>query len=270
MDMYPDDHREYLKTELVKRFQRRPHYSLRAFARDLELSPSTLSDFLNNKLSLSEERIQLLAKKIALESKHQDHWLDLVRLKYSKKRSDIQLAKIRIKQRLEKNGGKLSIARFKTLTTWYYLCVYHLIQMHPRFQDIDVCAKSLGITTAEVQNALMALVQVGILKFDNNIYQPQEDFVLVSEETPSEHIRKYHAQFLYKANQSIEEQPPSLRELSTCIMTVRKEDIEKIRLEIQNFADTVVAKYTAAADVDQLYCLTTQFFSLTEKSAHEN
>ena len=270
MDIFPEDHRDYLKTELIKRFQRRPQYSLRAFARDLELSPSTLSDFLNNKLGISEERISQLSKKIALENKHKEHWLDLVKLKFSKKNSDVQLAKIRIKQRLEKNGGKLPLARFKTLTTWYYLCVYHLIQMHPRFQDANKCSQALGITFPQVQAALKALIQVGILTWDGTLYKPQDDYVLVSEKTPSEHVRQYHSQFLKKAWDSVEGQPPSSRELSTCLMTIRKNDIGKIRLDIQNFADQMVSKYTTTDDVDELYCLTTQFFSLTEKSLYEN
>lgn len=270
MDIYPEDHRDYLKNELVKRFQRRPHYSMRAFARDLELSPSTLSDFLNNKLSISEERIRELSKKIALENKHKEHWLDLIKLKFSKKKSDIQLAKIRIQQRLEQSGGKLSMARFKTLTTWYYLCVYHLIQIHPRFQKPEECAQTLGISGDEVRLALKALLQVGILSWDGQIYSAQDDYVLVSENTPSEHIREYHSQFLKKAHNSIEGQPASSRELSTCLLTVRKSDIEKIRSDIQNFADQMVSKYTSTADVDELYCLTTQFFSLIEKRSYEN
>lgn len=269
MDIYPQDHRDYLKNELVRRFGRRPQYSLRAFARDLEISPSTLSDFLNNKLVLSEQRIRELSKKIALDNKHKDHWLDLIKLKYSKKKSDIQLAKLRIKDRLEKNGGKLSLARFKTLTTWYYLCVYHLIQMHPRYQNIEACAEALGVTTSNVQTALKALVQVGILSWDGEKYTPQDDYVLVSEKTPSEHIRLYHSQFIKKAMDSIEGQSISSRELSTCVLTIKKADLDKIRLEIQNFADQMVSKYTSGDKVEELYALTTQFFSLTEKSPRD-
>lgn len=39
----------YLNNEFTLRKQRRPYYSLRAFARDLSVSPSTLSDLLNSK-----------------------------------------------------------------------------------------------------------------------------------------------------------------------------------------------------------------------------
>lgn len=270
MDYFPQDHREYLKSELVRRIQRRPHYSLRAFARDLELSPSTLSDFLNNKLSISEERIRQLSKKIALKETHQEHWIDLIRMKFAKDKAHINLAKIRVKERLEKNGGKLSLHRFKTLTTWYYLCIYHLIQMNPKFQDPLACAKALGITTSEVKTAIQSLLEVGILEKEGSTLLTKEDFVLVGENTPSEHIRQFHSQYISRALDSVESQTMATRELSTCLMTVRKNDIEKIRKDIQDFADKMVSKYTQHSDADELYCLTTQLFSLTKKDQNEN
>ena len=47
------DYREFLRRELTRRVQRNPAYSLRAFARDIRVSPSTLSEALRGRFDFS-------------------------------------------------------------------------------------------------------------------------------------------------------------------------------------------------------------------------
>ena len=55
-DYLPKDASSYLQEELALRKARRPQYSLRAFARDLGMSPSALSEFLAGQQGMSKDR----------------------------------------------------------------------------------------------------------------------------------------------------------------------------------------------------------------------
>ena len=79
--VYPRDPRQYLKAELELRQQRRPQYSLRAFARDLNMSPSTLSDFFHGKLGLSKDRVRHIGTKLNLTDMQQSHFNDLLEVR---------------------------------------------------------------------------------------------------------------------------------------------------------------------------------------------
>lgn len=57
---------EVLKVEFSTRKQRNQNYSLRAFARDIDLSPSTVSRVFNNKYDLSTKLIEEVLSKIGL------------------------------------------------------------------------------------------------------------------------------------------------------------------------------------------------------------
>lgn len=48
-----------------------------ALWRDLDLSPSTLTDFLKGRLALSSGRISQISKKMGLTEEEKQHWIDL-------------------------------------------------------------------------------------------------------------------------------------------------------------------------------------------------
>lgn len=60
------DYRTALKSELKKRSEKNDRYSLRAFARDLGMSPSYLCEVLGGKASLSPRRIERVAPLLEL------------------------------------------------------------------------------------------------------------------------------------------------------------------------------------------------------------
>ena len=59
-------YQDILKAELEKRQRANARYSLRAFARDLGVSPSNLSEILQRKAGLSRIKAQEIAKKLNL------------------------------------------------------------------------------------------------------------------------------------------------------------------------------------------------------------
>jgi len=69
------DFRDVLRRELQNRQQKNPAYSMRAFARDLDLSASGLSEVLSGKHSLSLRRAITVSKKLGLSEEHADAFI---------------------------------------------------------------------------------------------------------------------------------------------------------------------------------------------------
>lgn len=66
MPLIPDENlRLFLAGELASRKQRNPAYSLRAFARRLQMSPSFLSEVLKGKKAVSHSRAEQLRTMLA-------------------------------------------------------------------------------------------------------------------------------------------------------------------------------------------------------------
>lgn len=85
------DYREYLLTYLEKKKKNNVQYSMRAFARDLGISPSTLSETLNRHHGLTPKSSEKIADRLNLSASEKSHFLKLVKLeRYQIKKKQIK------------------------------------------------------------------------------------------------------------------------------------------------------------------------------------
>jgi plasmid maintenance system antidote protein VapI len=75
----PQNYRDLIKTELNERLARRVGYSLRAFARDLKISPGYLSQVIAERRGLSEAKAHTLAQHCKWSVAKKKYFLKLVR-----------------------------------------------------------------------------------------------------------------------------------------------------------------------------------------------
>ena len=72
------DARDYVILEYQLRKNRRAGYSMHAFARDLNFSPSSLNDFIKRRVGMSEERICHFTKSLKWTGKRREFFQDIV------------------------------------------------------------------------------------------------------------------------------------------------------------------------------------------------
>ncbi|WP_409479949.1 hypothetical protein [Pseudobdellovibrio sp. HCB154] len=89
---------EILKAEFVHRRSKNIFYSLRNFAKDLELNPMHLSNILNNKRGLSRRKAEIVAGKLRhLNFSERRRFLLLVSATSARSRFERNLAKMGLK-----------------------------------------------------------------------------------------------------------------------------------------------------------------------------
>src|SRR4051794_16283214 len=115
------DYRAVLKKELESRCRQSPGYSLRAFARDLKLAPSRLSEVLSGKQGLSRERARGIALCIGLADLETELFCDLVDAQHARAKVSRDLARIRIeKQQLDQAYLTIQDDAFQAIAEWYH------------------------------------------------------------------------------------------------------------------------------------------------------
>lgn len=92
------DYREILREQLNRRIKQNRYYSLRAFARDLQLAPSRISEVLNRKQGLSAKAAQKIANRLRLAESDSAYFIDLVVSEHARSPRDREAAKIRLIQ----------------------------------------------------------------------------------------------------------------------------------------------------------------------------
>ena len=94
--------RVILQQTLFSKQQKNKRYSLRAFARDLKISPSFLSEVLNGKYGISKQLAGQIADRLGFNSEEVQHFCSLADLEItdsrSRKRGDMKSSSRRLQE----------------------------------------------------------------------------------------------------------------------------------------------------------------------------
>jgi uncharacterized protein (TIGR02147 family) len=257
-----DDYRGILQQQLLKRLARNPQYSLRAFARDLDLSPGFLSALLGHRKGLSETRAASIAQKLSLSENEQKLFSLLVRLETTEvpdeeARIQSQIDEIHAANVVLNEREDVQLEYFKVIGEWYHLAIRELVEFKG-FTGPEWIAERLSLRVETVVDALERLSRVGILIKTETGWKRGTPHVVVPA-TPSECIRSFHRSYLESAIEAIETQPVNSRILYTTVVPLATDLIPKVQEKMERFGNEVIGT-TENSEKQQLYCLSMAFF----------
>lgn len=264
VDYFPQDSRYYLHNELIERVKRRPHYSLRAFARDLGLSPAALSGFLSGKVELSPARILEIAKKIKLSEVQTEHWLNLFERKNGKTAQAKKTAQIKIEAQLKNSKKYIEPDLFGMISRWESLALLELLSFEKIFSNEEM-ADYLGMKKTELVLLLKKLVRLNLIYWNKDRWSPSEEDSFVGNEVPSKAIREFHGQILKKAEKALTKQSIEQREFRSTIFSMKKADLPQLKKDLNRFWMEQIGKYAQPKNNDAIYCFSMQLFDLLEQ-----
>lgn len=268
--LFVDEHREYLMREFATRKLRRPLYSQRAFARDLGLSPSSLTDYLKGRMRFSVNRVGQLGKSIRLTAEQRQHWNDLIEAKFAKSQDQKKVSLLRAQSRIQSQKQSLSPDEFSAVSEWFYMAFLELVDMNSeKYSDLKNSAKALGVPLRTLRIAVKRMLRLNLLKLE-----PQTGLLRVDPSTrvgdqgASEAICLFHKKILGLARDSLDLQRPDQRFHSATMLALPKSEAEKILLDLKNMALKYLEPWMVEVQdlpKDSLYCLSVQFFDLMKK-----
>jgi uncharacterized protein (TIGR02147 family) len=266
------DYRTILKTTFAERRRTNPLYSLRAFARDLELSPGRLSKILNNKQGLSLAMAENIAGRLGLSVGETEVFSHLVNASDARSRVERAKAQVQLVKKFQEGLTVLEDDEFKLISDWYHFALVDLIETEGFKNDTKWIAKRLGISPVEVETALERLMRLGVLKKkDKRIVWTGKD-VTTSRDIPSQSIREFHRQIITKALRALSEQSVHERDFSAITFSFDSKlvaqfqtKIEKLRREI--YRAQKESGTSLRSKKNEVYCLSVQFFRLSEKES---
>lgn len=267
--MYPEahDYRSFLKSEYERRSVRNPLYSLRAFARDLTIAPSRLSEIFNQKSGLSRKTAEKLAFTMGFNPYEKEIFCTLVESQHARSHTRKEIAK----QKLEKlqtdiKFEDLSMDTFRVISDWYHLAIVELtylknFQSHPAW-----IAKKLGIPHTQAKIAIERLKKLNLLtETKQGKLRAKNEFNASPNGIPSGAIKKSHQQLLEKALSALYGQPVEERDFSAMILSLDKRKLNEAKKWIKDFRRKFCKQTNSAPHRNGLYCLSIQFFNLLNK-----
>lgn len=248
-----------LINELTHRQNRNAAYSLRAFARDLGVSVTALSDFLGKKRNLSSKNLEKI-----IES------LNLSPLETNNLKSDLK--QLRSEKKIEKEQSEerllLEEDQFRLVADWHYLAILNLVKLKSHRGDPKWIAERLGLEASIVEQSLDRLLRMKLIRKDKNKFVRISRPLITTRDVPSAAIRRYHVQNLLRAEKSLHKDSVKCREFGAVTMTVNMEKLQKAKDIIFKTIKRIAA-VVEDAEATEVYTLSFQLFPVT-KIANQN
>jgi uncharacterized protein (TIGR02147 family) len=206
-----------LREEFERRVYRHPRYSLRAFARDVGVSPSRLSEVLNGQGTVSRRTAAIIAKALGLTGQDASYLAALADLENARSQTRRQVVEARLSTiRSQNEGLVLRHDVFRVIADWYHSAILAYQSIDRRLEPMSV-ARRLGISTAVARDAIRRLKKLGLLKSQANGYATDFSFFRTMPGNPSDAARHASGQLLTKAREAIESEVVDRRAVETLI-----------------------------------------------------
>ena len=261
---------EILKTHFRVKKAMNNGYSLRAFARDLEILPSQLSKVMQQKQGLSLEAAKRISKRLNLSLQEEEIFLKKVEAWSSRSPKKREAAMEELEE-ISGSGEKEQLSResFEVISNWIHFAILELFEL----EDFEVNAQTVsdfyGVDRVASEEALGNLEKTGLVTNDSGRYSSTGQQFHVESSVPSQAIQMYHHQMIQKAKDAISRQPIHQRELQSVTFAVSSEDLPEVREMVKEFRGKLedkILKNNKSKNPNTVYALNLQLFSLEENS----
>lgn len=266
MQTVHQDFIEILREKLAQRCQRNSGYSLRAFARDLEISPQRLSHILNGRHGISPAAAKNLSIKLGMSEAEANFFCALVEKKHGRSAVVKEEAKKKLNE-IKTAYKDLSLDHFKIIADWYHFAIMELTLIEGFVSDTRWIAKTLGISLADAKAAIQRLIKLEMLEIDKKgaLKLTGDFFASNSSGISSQALKQFHQQLLNKALIASEFQTSAERDFSSTILAVAEKDLPYAKKRLRDFRESFDKEFSASKKKTKVYCLGIQLFNLQEK-----
>ncbi len=257
-------YRDWLKTEFDSRCRRSRNYSLRAFARDLDIPPPKLSQLMRGICGISGLKAKKIASKMNLTKEEKIIFVTMVEAEHSRSSLGKQRAQKKL-ERLKKNKdfSEISLEKFSLVSDWYNFAILELVDLIEFRPNINWISKRLSISTDEVSKSIQRLLEFGFLERDpiKGYRHPTQDLATPSE-IPSRQMREYHSQVLQIAEKALHSVPIDERDFSSITMAIDSKKIAEAKIWLKEFRRSFCRDIQKSNSKDRVYSLCIQLFPL--------
>lgn len=259
-----NDPRDYLLLEYQLRKSRRSGYSMRAFARDLKFSPSSLNDFLKGRVGMSESRILNLSNVLNWSEKRKEYFKDLVYAKFAKDQQVRNTSKMKIKLKIKDAKSYYNADQFSLLNQWYNFVMIEMFEINDHITPKEISIY-LGVPVSKIQIAIKKLIKVGSVELTNKGYKPTQNLRQAGDDQPSDAVKNLHHQILQQAQLAIYNKSMSERESHSLIFSIRDADKKKMNDEIRQALYLITNKYAVDVVADSVQIISLHSFQVYKK-----
>lgn len=251
MKIQKDDFKNYIRSELIRRCRKNPRYSLRAFAKNLEMDSSTLSKILNGKRSLGRKAIHNIGVKLGLKPSEIRNLLSSFNSTNPGKQTEYDLITDDI---------------FSFISDWSYYAILELIRVDGFKPSAHSISKALGVSVHEARHAIETLQRLNFIKIKSGKWYDltSSRTTNISAEASSSARRLQQKQILTKAVTAIDNVPIEKRSNTSMTFAIDTSKLAEASELIKNFRRDMGQLLSRGERRDEVYNLAIALYPISK------
>ena len=248
----------WLENLIAEKIKKNPQFSLRAFARMVDVSPAVLSRILSGKRKLTFNLATRIADALVLGPVERETLYSFF------------LGAPEEKTEEEKVQKELSIDCFNAMKEWYHYGITQLLYIESFKEDSKWIAKMLSITELEAKMAIERLLRLEILDRDENgkLYRTATHLSTTTD-IASAGIRHFQKQILEKSIESLEKDDVLERDITSITIAINEDRLAEAKLEIKKFR-MKMAEFLGTGEKTRVYNLGVHLIPLSKSINGDN
>lgn len=232
-----------------------PAFSIRAFAKRLNVSPGTLSLVILGRRKISPRMANHFADRLNLSPSDRD-------LIFGNQESSNRSAH---KSRAHLEYTQLADDQFNVISEWIHFAILNLIKTRYFENSEKYFARRLGVPEKDVHAALDRLQRLGLITTDQmgRLKRTQPRYK-TTDHIASLALKKSHHETLNLAEKSLWKDNIDIRDFTWITFPLDLRKLEKAKELIRKFQDEFLAEIESDADPTEVYRLSIQMFPLTK------
>jgi len=262
--------RRFLLDWLVARQAAEPTFSVRKWAREMDISHALLVMLLQGKRGLKLKHVPILARGMSLANEEKTYLQALIELVNARSVEEEALARSWIRElNPEAQVRTREVDEFEMISSWLHFAILALCNVEgfggdPAFFEKRLKSKA---SVTEIRAAVSRLESLGLLARlpDGRRFAPQAQ-VTTKNDRASSAVKKYHSEISLLASRAVLEQDVLEREFQSFALAVHQDQIPMVKEMIRKFRAQLVDAVGDRRGTD-VYNVNLQFFRLTERPA---
>lgn len=248
---YHKDFKRFLERELNKRCKRNPNYSLRSFAKSLDMDPSLLSKLISGKRKLTNYQIEKLGKTLGLKLK--------------------EIESFKEKQKVceeKKDFYQLTLDQFDIISEWQHYAILEMLSLKNFRPDIKWIARQLKIEVEDANTYVECLKRVGLLEVETDGTWVDKSHGhsthIVDKNFTSYAHKQSQKNILLKALESLDSVEIERRDQSSMMVSTSPKKIEEAKEMIATFRRLLMTFLEDTDDKTAVYQMSFSLFPLID------
>jgi len=224
---------EALRATLQNRYlqarSRNQQFTLRAFAKKLELSSGALSEILQGKRNVSSKIAERLAEELQLDPSEKAQIFSPLEKQTARKKVAAQ------------DVVKLQQNQYEVLTDWVHFALLSLLNTKTYKSDVMWIAERFQVPAPRVSNAIKRMVDLGLVEFDGRSRLKRTKMAFrTSDDILNLAIQRSHHGDLDLVRKAIDQVPVELRDLTSITIPTDPQKFAKAKELIREFQDQML------------------------------